>query len=101
MQNGSNEYTGFLCSLDIDTGSIVWTKQFSANGDVSHEKARFDFALTESNVYLMAEFNDFWILSKSTGNLIEFQHFDHYVLSPAAGDNRVFVAADLYLIVYG
>jgi outer membrane protein assembly factor BamB len=100
VQNGSDEYSGFLCSLDIDDGSIVWTKQFSANGDVSHENARFNFALNENNIYLTTEFDDFWIFSKSTGNIIESQHFEHYVSSPVAADNRVFVAADLWLIAY-
>ena len=100
VQNGSDEYTGFLCSLDINNGSIVWTKQFSANGDVSHENARFNFALTENNIYLTTEFSDLWIFSKSTGNIIECQHFEHYVSSPVAADNRVFVAADLWLIAY-
>jgi outer membrane protein assembly factor BamB len=100
VQNGSDEYNGFLCSLDINNGSIVWTKQFSANGDVSHENARFDFVLTENNIYLTTDFDDFWILSKSTGNIIESQHFEHYVSSPVAADNRVFVAADLWLIAY-
>jgi len=100
VQNGSDEYNGFLCSLDINNGRIVWTKQFSANGNVSHENASFDFALTENNIYLTTEFDDFWILSKSTGNIIESQHFEHYISSPVAADNRVFVAADLWLIVY-
>lgn len=100
VQNGGDEYSGFLCSLDIDNGSIVWTKQFSANGDVSHENARFNFALSENNIYLTADFDDFWIFSKSTGNIIETQHFEHYVSSPVAADNRVFVAADLWLIAY-
>jgi len=100
VQNGSDEYNGFLCSLDINNGSIVWTKQFSANGDVSHENARFNFALNENNIYLTADFDDFWIFSKSTGNIIETQHFEHYVSSPVAADNRVFVAADLWLIAY-
>ena len=100
VQNGTDEYTGFLCSLDIDDGSIVWTEQFSANGDVSHENARFNFALTKNNIYLTTEFSDFWIFSKSTGNIIETKHFEHYVSSPVSADNRVFVAADLWLIAY-
>ncbi len=100
VQNGSDEYSGFLCSLDINNGSIAWTKQFSANGDVSHENARFNFALTENNIYLTTEFDDFWIISKSTGNIIESQHFEHYVSSPVAAYNRVLVAADLWLIAY-
>jgi len=29
------------------------------------------FALTENNVYLIAAFNDYWIFSKSRGNIIE------------------------------
>jgi len=100
VQNGSEEYTGFLCSLDIDTGSIVWSKQFSANGDVSHENAHFDFALTKNNIYLTTGFDDFWTLSESTGNIIEPQHFEHYVSSPVAEDNRVFVVAGLWLSAY-
>jgi outer membrane protein assembly factor BamB len=100
VENGSDEYSGFLCSLDIDNGNIAWTEQFSANGDVSHENALFNFALTEAHIYLTTAFDDFWILSKSTGNIIESQHFEHYILPPIAEDNRVFVAADLWVFAY-
>lgn len=71
VENGSDEYTGFLYSLDIENGSIIWTTQFSADGDVSNGRASFDFALTEKNIYLASGFSDFWIFSKSRGKLIE------------------------------
>jgi outer membrane protein assembly factor BamB len=100
VENGSDEYTGFLYSLDIENGSIIWTTQFSADGDVSNGRASFDFALTEKNIYLASSFSDFWIFSKSRGKLIESQHFDHYVSLPVVIENRVFVVADLWLIAY-
>ena len=100
MQNGGDEYAGFLYSLDLDNGSIVWTKQFSANGDVSHENAVFNFVLTKSKIYLTTEFSELWIISKSTGEIIETRHFEHYILPPVVVDNKVFVAADLQLIAY-
>jgi outer membrane protein assembly factor BamB len=98
-QNGNDHYTGSLCSLDVATGSIIWTKQFESNGDISHESAPFSLALTENYIYLTAS-NDLWVLRKSAGNAVETQHFDHYALPPVALDNNVFVAADLSLIAY-
>ena len=99
-QLGGGEYSGFLCSLDLDDGSIVWNTQFLADGDISHENALFNFALTKNDICLTTGFYDFWIFSKSTGNMIKFQHFAHYILPPVAADNKVFVAADLRLFAY-
>jgi outer membrane protein assembly factor BamB len=101
LENGSDEYCGFLYGLDIETGSIIWTTQFSADGDVSHEGANFDFVMNENNLYLASGFSDFWIFRKSMGELIASQHLDHYILPPIVSNNRVFVAADLHLIAYG
>jgi outer membrane protein assembly factor BamB len=100
VENGSDEYTGFLYNLDMETGSVMWTTQFSADGDVSHENAIFDFALTEKNIYLASGFSDFWIFSQSMGKLVESKHFDHYILPPMMSGTKVFVAADLYLMAY-
>jgi outer membrane protein assembly factor BamB len=97
---GGTEYSGFLCSLDLDDGSVIWNTQFSADGDVSHENALFNFALTKSEIYLTTEFSDLWIINKSTGKIIKTQTFEHYILPPVVADNRAFVAADLWLIAY-
>jgi outer membrane protein assembly factor BamB len=94
-----DDYWGILCSLDIKTGKVNWTEHFTGDGDISNEYSVYAFALTENNVYLTT-INDFWIFSKTTGNIIESQHFEHYISSPVAADNRVFVAADLWLIAY-
>ena len=100
VENGTDEYGGFLCSLDLDNGNIAWNEQFSTEGDISHENGQFNLCLTENHIYLTTAFNDFWILNKSNGAIIEFQHFEHYVLPATAEENRVFVTADLWVFAY-
>jgi len=94
-----DEYWGILCSLDLETGNVNWTKHFTGEGDISNKYWIYDYALTENNIYLTT-INDFRIFSKTTGNIIESQHFEHNLTSPVAEDGKVFVTADLWLIGY-
>ncbi|MCW4034003.1 MAG: PQQ-binding-like beta-propeller repeat protein [Candidatus Bathyarchaeota archaeon] len=100
VQEETDEYVGFLCSLDLDNGSIVWARQFSGSGEAGHLNADFYFAMSENNVFLSTEFNDFWILDKSTGEMLEQQQFEHYILPPVADGEKVYVAADLHLVAF-
>ena len=86
--------------MDLDNGNIVWIEQFSAEGDISHENGQFNVGLTENHIYLTTAFNDFRILNKSNGNIIKFQHFEHYILPAITEENIVFVAADLWVFAY-
>ena len=99
-----DHYWEILCSLDLETGNVNWTKHFTGEGDISNEYswydyAFYDYALTENNIYLTTIY-DFRIFSKITGNIIESQHFEHELSSPFAENGKVFVAADLWLMAY-
>ncbi len=94
-----DEYWGIICSLDIETGNITWSKHFNGEGDISNDIYAYASALTENNIYLTAVY-DFRIFSKTTGNIIESQNFEHALSSPVAENGKVFVAADLWLNAY-
>lgn len=94
-----DHHYGILCSLDPKTGNVIWTEYFSGTGDISNEYLVFDYASTEDNIYLTA-INDLLIFSTKTGNLIEYQHFEHQISPPVAENGKVFMAADLWLLAY-
>ena len=94
-----DHHYGILCSLDLETGNVIWTEYFSGDGDISNEYLVFDYASTENNIYLTA-INDLLIFSKKTGKLIESQHFEHQITPLLAENGKVFVAADLWLFAY-
>jgi len=89
-QAESDNYTGTLCSLDLANGDVIWTKQIgtSPNGLVVNNDKIF---LTDGGL---------WIFDASTGNLVQRQRFDHYVLSPIVLGGKAFVVADLWLAAY-
>ena len=94
-----DHHYGILCSLDIETGNIVWTEYFSGDGNISNKYLVFDYASSENYIYMTA-INDLLIFSKKTGNLIEAKHYEHQVTPPVAGNGKVYVAADLWLFAY-
>lgn len=94
-----DQHYGILCSLDLETGNVIWAEYFSGKGDISNEYLVFDYASTENHIYLTA-INDLLIFSTKTGNLIESQHFEHQIAPPVAENGKVFVAADLWLLAY-
>jgi outer membrane protein assembly factor BamB len=97
-ENKHDRYTGFLTSLDLATASRIWTKKIEDSGVFYSTPVGLVFS--KDTVFLTENYG-LWIFSASTGNVFSTQHFDHYVLPPVVSDNKVFVAADLYLIAYG
>ncbi len=87
----SGNYTGTLCSLDLAHGNVIWTRQIptSSNG------------LVVNNDKIFLTGGGLWIFNASTGDLVQSQQFDHYVLPPIVLGNRTFVVADLWLFAYG
>jgi outer membrane protein assembly factor BamB len=98
-ENKHDRYTGTVCSLDLATGDVIWTRQIEDSG------AFYDTPVglvVNKNTVFLTENYALWILgSASTGNVLSTEHFDHYILPPVVSDNKVFVAADLYLRAYG
>ena len=110
---GSEQYVGAICSLNMTNGQIVWTNQISYNGYISNtltssSVATLGLAVCNNTLYLTASSDpnymtsggDLWQISESTGTVLGTQYFYHYVLPPVEADNKVFVAADLYLLSY-
>ena len=94
-----DQNNGILCNLDLRTGNVIWTEHFSGKGDISNECLVFDYAATKNYIYL-TDINELLIFSKTTGNLIETQHFEHQITAPVMENEKVFVAADLFLFAY-
>lgn len=90
-------YTGTVCSLDLATGNVVWTKQMEDSGVFYSPPV--GMVVNKDTLYL-TENTALWVFSASTGNLARNQHFDHYVLPPVILNHEVFVASDLQLTAY-
>jgi outer membrane protein assembly factor BamB len=97
-ENKNDRYTGTVCSLDLATGDVLWTRQIMDSG--AFYDAPVGLVVNKGTVFLTENYA-LWIFSASTGNVLGTEHFDHYVLPPVVSDDRVFVAADLYLRTYG
>jgi outer membrane protein assembly factor BamB len=97
-ENKHDRYTGTICSLDLTTGKVMWTRQIEDSGVFYSPPVGLVF---NKDAVFLTENSALWVFSASTGNLARNQHFDHYVLPPVASDNEVFVAADLNLTAYG
>lgn len=96
--NKHDTYTGTVCSLNLATGNVVWTKQMADSGVFYSPPV--GMVVNKDTLYL-TENTALWVFGASNGNLARTQHFDHYVLPPVVSDNEVFVASDLQLTAYG
>lgn len=96
-ENKHDHYIGAVCSLDLATGKLVWSRQIEDNGVFYGFSAGL---VVNKDALFLNENNALWVFSASTGNLARNQHFDHYVLPPVVSDNVVFVASDLQLTAY-
>ena len=92
---------GDLCCLDILTGDVIWTEQFQTNGSIARESLPdlVGLASLKNTIFFTAN-NHLWTFNKLIGNLTDVKIFDHYILPPVVVDNKVFIAADLFLFVY-
>lgn len=95
-----DEYSGVICSLDLANGHVVWKTPISQNTSTEGGAVKqFGLIVLNGRVYLTTG-SDFWVFDQSTGGVQRMEHFDHYVLSPVAGDRQVFLAGDLHLSSY-
>ncbi len=97
-ENKHDKYIGYVCSLELANGNLVWTRQIQDSGVFYGSPVNLVF---NKNAVFLNENNALWIFSASTGTLARNQDFDHYVLPPIILDNEVFVASDLQLTAYG
>lgn len=96
--NKHDQYIGTVCSLDLASGKLAWTRQIEDSGVFYGFLA--GLVVNKDAVYLN-ENNALWVFGASNGNLARNQHYDHYVLTPVEANGEVFVASDLELTAYG
>jgi outer membrane protein assembly factor BamB len=96
-ENKQDTYTGTVCSLDLGTGNITWTRQLEDSGIFYNTPV--GMVLNKDTLFL-TENNALWVFSASNGNLARTQHFDHCILAPIVSDDEVFVVSDLQLTAY-
>ena len=95
----SSNYTGILCSLNLVNGNVKWLKQ------LENENASFGGSTglvfnNDTDKLFLTKNNGLWIFNASTGDFVQSQQFDHYVLSPIVQGNKTFVVGDLKLAAY-
>ncbi len=96
-----NEPQGETYCLDISTGDIIWTEQFQTNGSIARESLPDLVGLASlKNTLFFTANNHLWTFNKQIGNLTDTRIFDHYILPPVEYDDKVFIAADLFLFAY-
>ena len=94
----TSNYTGAIISLNLADGNVMWTTQTNSScGGLAFNNLTDMLFLTTDR---FAADIDFWIFNASTGDLIHYQQFDHYILPPIVLENETFVAADLWLSSY-
>lgn len=90
-------YTGTVCSLNLATGSVVWSRQMEDSGQLYDPPV--GLVINKDTLYL-TENTRLWVFNASNGALVKNQQFDHYILPPVMSDKKVIVASDLELTTY-
>jgi outer membrane protein assembly factor BamB len=98
--NGDNVYNGTVWALDLSDGNRIWTLPVINDGSVFTNYAAFASVTLSNTLLYVTEHSDLYCLDANTGTIKLRQNFEHYVLPPIAADNKVFIAADLWLIAY-
>jgi len=96
----SNNYTGTLCNLNLSNGNVNWIKHLENENASFGNFMWYTVSLAfnnETDKIFLTKNNGLWIFDASTGNLVQSQQFEHYVLPPVFQGNETFVAADLWL----
>lgn len=93
--NGTKPDNATILSLDLSDGDRLWTFPITNNSSPN-----FVGATLSNNILYVTEKHNLYCLGANTGTIKLKQNFEHYVLPPIAADNKVFVAADLWLIAY-
>ena len=89
-------YTATLCNLNLANGNMIWTKQIEEKWA---DAPRAGLAFNNDRIFLTGN-RALWIFNASTGDFVQSQQFDHYVLEPIVLDNKTFVVGDLKLAAY-
>jgi outer membrane protein assembly factor BamB len=96
------QYIGNLYSLDLTEGTVIWKNSFNAGISFypSTPHWQTEIAVLNNAVFLSTGV-DLWAFNKLTGmkfGLVE--QFEHYLLPIVSEQDKLFVVADLNIIVY-
>jgi len=98
-----HNYTGTLCNLDLSNGNVNWIQPLKIEngsyGSFKWHTLSLAFNNDVNKVFLTKN-KGLWIFDATTGDLVQSQQFEHYVLPPVFQSNETFVAADLWLFAY-
>jgi outer membrane protein assembly factor BamB len=86
---------GTMLSLDLSDGDRLWTYPV-----INETSWNFVGATLSNNILYVTENHNLYCLDTNNGTIKLQQNFEHYTLPPIAADDKVFVAADLWLIAY-
>jgi len=94
------QYEGFLYSLDLTEGNVIWASPFKFNsGFFSYPSVQTEIAVLNNTVFLNTGV-DLLTFNKSTGTLFGSTNFEHCLLPIVSAYNKLFVVADLTAIAY-
>jgi len=100
--NGTNQYNGTFCRIDLANGKTDWLQNFG--NEVTFYVApslspKLGMALLNNTAYVSVGTN-LWVFNKATGDSLGMENFDHYLLPPVSAYNLAYVVADLKVIAY-
>jgi outer membrane protein assembly factor BamB len=90
-------HSSAVFSLNLKNGNLEWSTSI-ANSSIAQVYGQ-GMVLLNNKLFITGR-NGVLCLDASTGSLLWQRQFDHYVLNPVVADNKVYIAADLYLIAY-
>jgi outer membrane protein assembly factor BamB len=96
-ENKHDTYAGTVCSLNLATGSVVWSRQMEDSGQLYSPPV--GLVVNKDTLYLTENMR-LWVFNALSGALVKNSQFDHYVLPPVTSDDKVIVASDLELTAY-
>lgn len=92
-------YQGYIRSLNLADGHLNWETPIS-NTAANPSVLAINLTLTTNRVLYVTAFSDLYGVNVDSGKVQLTKNFTYWVLPPAYGSGKLFVAADLKIIAY-
>lgn len=92
-------YQGYIRSLNLADGHLNWETPIS-NTAANPSVLAINLTLTTNRVLYVTTFSDLYGVNVDSGKVQLTKNFTYWVLPPAYGSGKLFVAADLKIIAY-
>lgn len=96
---GTNLYNATIFSLDLSDGDLNWAIPVTQISPNDSHSTLSSISLSKNYLYIREQ-SDFYCIDADNGGIQLNEGFEHYILTPIVADNKVFIAADLWLIAY-